>query len=91
MSDRAVILASELLQLGVSRVGVTELLAHYPEEQIERQLLYLQFRNAKRPGAFIVEAIRRDYSPPKEFFYAQNNPARSKRSEQLDQNSKPPA
>jgi len=68
--DRAIIVASELMQLGVSKLGVTDLLTHYPLEQIERQLLYLPFRKAKRPGAFVVEAIRHDYSPPKEFFYA---------------------
>ncbi len=89
MSDRAVILASELLQLGVSRLGVTELLTHYPEEQIERQLLYLPFRKAKRPGALIVEAIRHDYTPPKEFFYAKNETSDSEKQKQLDEGSKP--
>lgn len=67
--DRAVKLAMELMRLGVSRAGAAELLA-FPHDIIERQLRYLPYRKAKRPSAFIVDAIRHDYSPPKEAFYA---------------------
>ena len=68
--DRAVQIALKLMKLGVSRIGVLDLLGHYPYEQIERQLTYLPYRRAKRPEALIVDAIRNDYSPPKEFYYA---------------------
>lgn len=64
-------LAMELLTLGVSKSGVEQLLM-YSLDEIERQLAYLPYRKAKRPEAFIIEAVRHAYSPPKEFFYASN-------------------
>jgi hypothetical protein len=67
--DRATKLAVELMRLGISRAGTVELLS-YPLDVVERQLAYLPFRKAKRPSAFIVDAIRNDYSPPKEAYYA---------------------
>jgi len=69
--DKKTELAVQLYRLGVSRDGVIDLLSQYTEEEIQRQLDYLPFRKAKRKEAFIVEAIRKGYSPPKEFFYAQ--------------------
>lgn len=68
--DRAVRLAVELRRLNVSHAGIVDLLAHHPHDVIERQLAYLPYRKAKRKEAFIVDAIRNDYSPPKQFFYA---------------------
>lgn len=71
MTDpRAVRIAMELQLLGVSGAGIVELLSQYPYERIERQLSYLPNRHAKRPEAFIMEAVRNDYSPPKAFQYA---------------------
>ena len=70
--ERAVRLAGELMQLGVSHAGVTELLSHYDHADIERQLKFLPYRKAKRPEAFIIDAIRNNYSAPKAFFYAPN-------------------
>jgi hypothetical protein len=55
--------AAQLMRLGVSRVVTTNLLAH-DIDVIERQLRYLPMRKARRPEAFIVEAIRHDYSAP---------------------------
>jgi hypothetical protein len=66
---RSVELAMDLLKLGVGNPVVIELL-QYDHDVIERQLEWLPYRKAKRPEAFIVEAIRNDYTPPKEFFYA---------------------
>lgn len=68
--EEATRLAFELLKLGVSHAGVQELLVNYPYEVIDRQLSFMPYRKAKRPEAFIMEAVRRNYSPPKEFFYA---------------------
>jgi len=68
-NPRLVEIALDLLKLGVSNTRVTELLGYDPDV-IERQLEWLPYRKAKRPEAFIIEAIRNDYSPPKEFFYA---------------------
>ncbi len=65
-------LAMELMRLGVSTSGVERLLSVNDLDEIERQLAYLPYRNAKRPEAFIVEAVRNRYSPPKEFYYAAN-------------------
>lgn len=68
--DRATRIALELMKIGVSHSGIQELLVGYPYDLIERQLRFLPFRKAKRPEALIIEAVRRNYSPPKEFFYA---------------------
>jgi hypothetical protein len=70
---RRVDVALDLLKLGVSNTRVTELLT-FDLDVIERQLSYLPYRKAKRPEAFIIEAIRNDYSPPKECFYAPPEP-----------------
>lgn len=69
-ADRMTKLAIELMRLGVSQSGVRELLSVNPLDEIERQLAYLPYRKAKRPEAFIIEAVRNSYSPPKEFYYA---------------------
>ena len=88
MTDpRAVRIALELQLLGVSGAGVVELLSQYPYEQIERQLSYLPFRKAKRPEAFIMDAVRNDYSPPKEFFYASTQTAPSNTVQRVDQDT----
>lgn len=69
--DRSVQIAAKLLQLGISHVGVIELL-QFPLDEVERQLEWLPFRKAHRPGAFLINAVRSKYSPPKEAFYAKN-------------------
>jgi len=69
--DRKTRLAVELYKLGVSKDGVVELLSQFSEDEIEQQLIYLPYRKAKRQEAFIVDAIRKSYSPPKEYYYAQ--------------------
>lgn len=86
--ERATKIAYDLLKIGVSHAGVQELLVNYSYDLIERQLAFLPHRKAKRPEAFIMEAIRRNYSPPKELFYAptQVDPAASLHS--LDKGSK---
>lgn len=79
--ERATALAVELMQLGISQVGVTELLSNYDFDEIERQLFYLPHRKAKRPGAFLIEAVRNKYSPPKEFYaQAQTHPSTARNS-----------
>ena len=64
-------IAVELKKLGVSQAGIVDLLSNYPYDVIERQLEFLPFRKAKRKEAFIIDAIRNNYSAPKEFYYAQ--------------------
>ena len=70
--DRAVKLAGRLLELGVSRDRVVELLC-YSHDEVENQLDWLPFRKAKRPGDFVIDAIRHKYKPPKEFYYAKDS------------------
>lgn len=67
--ERATKIAMELMKLGISHAGIVELLAEDFDE-IERQLSYLPYRKARRPGAFLIEAVRKRYSPPKEVYYA---------------------
>ncbi len=87
--DPLVKIAVELHKLGVSHAGVVELLG-YPRERVERQLMYMPFRKAKRPEAFIVDAIRNDYSAPKEFYYAKNKTAFSHTKRIMDENAQRP-
>jgi len=88
---RATEIAYRLLILKVSNRGVQELIAGYPLDVIERQLDYLPYRNAKRPEALIMDAVRNNYSPPKEFFYATNETQPSLDREVLDEGSELPS
>lgn len=87
--ERMVRLAQQLQLIGISQAVTAQLLSH-DLDVIERQLAYLPYRKCRRPEAFLVEAIRRNYSPPKEFLYA-SNVAQARRVRQpLDQDSQPP-
>ncbi len=88
--ERATKIAYDLLKIGVSHAGVQELLVNYPYDAIERQLSFLPFRKAKRPEAFIMEAIRRNYSPPKEFYYAPPQTESPSTADTVDQSSEHP-
>lgn len=79
--ERATRIAYNLMRLGVSHQGVQRLLNEYPYELVEKQLAYLPFRKARRPEAMIIQSIRRNYTAPKEFFYAthQTNPSSAHR------------
>lgn len=90
-SDRLVLASMRLQQLGVSQAGTVELISQYPIEAIEAQLDWLPYRKAKRPGAFIVEAIRNSYSPPKELFYAPTQKPSASAEPFMDQGSEPTA
>lgn len=85
--DRKTRLAVELYKLGVSKDGVVELLSQYSEDEIEQQLIYLPYRKAKRQEAFIVDAIRKSYSPPKEYYYAQAKADLAAAFDAVDQSS----
>lgn len=76
--ERATKLAGELYKLGLSQAGVVDLLSNHSLDAIEEQLFYLPHRKAKRPGAFLVDAVRNHYSPPKEFYYAKSEPQSAK-------------
>lgn len=86
--DRMMQIAVELMKLGVSQSGVERLLGTNDLDEVERQLSYLPYRKAKRPEAFIIEAVRRRYSAPKEFFYAANQAQPSGAGNALDEGSK---
>ncbi|MCC7102424.1 MAG: hypothetical protein IT206_05015 [Fimbriimonadaceae bacterium] len=68
--ERATQIAVSLMRLGVSKAGIAELFKNHSYEDIELQLRYLPYRKAKRPEAFIMEAVRHNYSAPKELFHA---------------------
>ncbi|MBS1714606.1 MAG: hypothetical protein JST30_09750 [Armatimonadetes bacterium] len=82
-------LAVALMRIGVSKRGVEELLTNYPVETIKRQLAFLPFRKARRPEALIVESIRNDFSPPKEFYYASNQAHPSSAAHAVDEGAQP--
>lgn len=89
--EKKIELARRLHLVGVSKDGVIELLWKYPLERIEAQLEYLPFRKAKRPEAMIIESIRKDYTPPKEFYYARSQSELRQAFESMDKGSEPPA
>lgn len=90
-NDWAVHLAGELLQIGVSRDGVVDLLSHYPLETIARQVEFMPMRKAKRPAAFIIEAIRKDFSAPNKFYHASNKTNLATPDNALDEDPEYPA
>ena len=81
--ERSVRLAARMLRLGLSHEAVVETLRH-DHEAVERQLDWLPYRKAKRPGAFLIEAVRKNYSPPKEAYHAQAQTRRRPRTDPLD-------
>ena len=88
--DPAVELAKELHLLGISHVGIVEVMSQYSHDRIRQQLAYLPYRRAKRPEAFLIEAVRNNYSPPKEYFHAQAEIRRSDSQPLVDQGSEHP-
>ena len=85
-SDRIVKLAGRLLELGISKDRVVEMLTH-PLDEVENQLDWLPFRKAKRPGAFVIDAIRHKYKPPKEFYYAKDSIKAARAPYSVDQDA----
>jgi len=83
--DRMKQAALALMKLGVSQAGVTELLGRHPLEVVEAQLSYLPYRKARRPEAFIIQAVRNNYAKPKEL-YAAHHPKDSNSQDVVDQN-----
>jgi hypothetical protein len=65
--DRMTRIAMELQKLGIAHHQVVLMLGENLDE-IERQLAYLPHRKARRPGAFLIEAVRRRYSAPPTFY-----------------------
>ena len=88
--DRNVNIAMQLMKLGVSNAGITELMTYHEPDEIERQLKFLPYRKAKRPEALIIDAVRHNYSPPKEFYYAKAEIESSTLRNELDQNPELP-
>lgn len=88
--DRAFAIAYALMSLGVSKSGVERIMREYSYDLIEKQLAYLPYRKAKRPEAMIFESIRRNYSAPKDFFYASHQ-TESQGNNPVDQGSQLPA
>src|SRR5260221_5858890 len=88
--DRPIQLALQLMRLGVSRAGVADLLSQYPYDVIERQLGFLPYRKAKRPEALIIDAIRHNYSPPNNFYYASSQTPDAAPSSRLDEDTQLP-
>lgn len=87
--NRAFEIAYALMRLGVSKSGVERLTSEYPYDLIEQQLKYLPFRKARRPEAMIIQSIRRNYSAPKDYFYAPNQ-AQPSQGNPLDEGAKLP-
>ena len=88
--DRAVAAAAALMRLGVSNAGIVDLLAHHPIEVIERQLRLLPARKARRPEAFIIQAIRADYSAPNPHRHAKSETHPPRERDALDEGPEPP-
>ena len=88
--ERMTRIAYELQKLGVSQDGTLDILLKYPLDVIEAQVSYMPYRRAKRPDAFIVEAIRKNYSPPNKAFYAKAKAELAASLYPVDPDSQPP-
>ena len=53
-----------LLSAGITREEAQRLLSGFPLEQIQRQLDWLPYREARSPARFLVAAIEKQYDPP---------------------------
>lgn len=80
-------IARRLRELGVSRKAILDIISLYSWDLVQQQLDWLPYRKARRPEAFIVDAIRYNYSAPKEIYYASHKASHSQPPEQLDQDS----
>lgn len=69
--------------MGVSDKAIGELLANYAKEIIHNQLLYLPYRQAKNPAGLLVQAIKGDWSPPKEYLAAKEEQKQAQEQKQL--------
>jgi hypothetical protein len=87
--DRSVAVAARLMELGVSRTGIVDLIAFHPIDTIERQLEWLPLRKCRRPEAFIIEAIRNDYSKPNLYRNATNTAHHARKRGSVDEGSEP--
>lgn len=66
-NDRQSSIRSKLIEIGVSKKTIEELIKEYPEDQIEKQIKYLPYRRAKNKAAFIVKAIKGDWEPTQNY------------------------
>jgi hypothetical protein len=57
-------LRRRLTRFGLSLEQAEEVLANHPEEEIRRQLDWMPYRNARRPGPFLLAAIENRYAEP---------------------------
>jgi len=57
-------LKRQLFVLGVDQDRVDSLLVRFDRGRIEQQLVWLPYRDARNPAAFLVAAIEHDYEPP---------------------------
>lgn len=60
-------LVEKLKEVGVSDKATLEIMAKYTQKIIQNQLNYLPYRQAKNPAGLLVQAIRGDWSAPKEY------------------------
>ena len=63
-ADRVFRIAAALLRAGVSRPATEGLLASTDHDLLERQLVWLPYRKARDPAAFLLASIRGDYARP---------------------------
>jgi hypothetical protein len=59
--DRLVL---DLVEEGVGLRKARNLVDHYPEERIRKQLRWLPLRSARRPASLLIASIERDYDAP---------------------------
>lgn len=57
-------LRNRLEACGIGRFEADGLLERFGRERVERQLEWLPYRNAQRPGRYLAAAIEGDYAPP---------------------------
>jgi len=76
-------LAEKLKKVGVSDKAIQQILANYAKETIHNQLLYLPHRQAKNPAGLLVQAIKGNWSEPKEYLSLKEKQKQTQEQNQL--------
>jgi len=76
-------LVDKLKQVGVSDQAIRAMMAKYPPKIIQQQLNYLPYRQAKNPAGLLVQAIKGDWSTPKEYLAVKEQQRQTQEQNQL--------
>ena len=81
-------LVEKLKKVGVSDKAIVQIMAKYAPKIIQNQLSYLPYRQAKNPAGLLVQAIKGDWSVPKEYLAVKEKQRQTQEQNQLKEEQK---